>query len=107
MEPKIKLQLIARLGSIENEMQRIINELPPLYSSGFNEAHKEILQELLFTFLDPMDLNTFLGLRTTIGSSTQLPPSLYDCVKSFTKRYVKKNAKPLKGSVANNSLTVG
>ena len=88
-------------------MQRIINELPPPDSSQFNEAHKKILQEFIFTFLDPKDLNTFLGLRTTIGSSTQLPPTLYDCVKSFTKRYVKKNSKPLKGSVVNNSLTVG
>ena len=96
------------MEQIEDEMKRITNELPPLSNSLFNESHKEILQEFLFTFLDPKDLNTFLGLRTTIGSSTQLPPTLNDCIKSFTKRYIKKNAKPrLKGSVANNFLTVG
>ncbi|RIA91745.1 hypothetical protein C1645_104595 [Glomus cerebriforme] len=88
-------------------MKRIINELPPLLTSLFNESHKKILQEFLFTFLDPKDLNTFLGLRTTLGSSIQLPPSLNDCMKSFTERYIKKNAKPRrKGSVVN-SLTVG
>ncbi len=99
---------MTRLEQIENEIKRIKNGLPPLYSSEFNESHKKILQEFLFVFLDPKDLNTFLGLRTTIGSSIQLPPSLNNCIKSFTTHYVKKNAKPLrKGSVVNNSLTLG
>ncbi|CAG8439458.1 21292_t:CDS:2 [Rhizophagus irregularis] len=99
---------LSRLEQIEDEIKRITNELPQISTSLFNESHKEILQEFLFTFLDPKDLNTFLGLRTTAGSSNQLPPSLNDCIKSFTKRYNKKNAKPrIKGSAANNFLTVG
>ncbi|CAG8455838.1 4892_t:CDS:2 [Funneliformis caledonium] len=97
---------LSRLEQIENEMKR--TNLPPPGSSQFNESHKKILQEFLFTFLNPKDLNTFLGLRTTIGSSSQLPPSLNECLNSFTTNYVKKNAKPLrKGLVIKNSLTVG
>ncbi|CAI2177808.1 689_t:CDS:10 [Funneliformis geosporum] len=97
---------LSRLEQIENEMKRA--KLPPISSSQFNELHKKILQEFLFTFLNPKDLNTFLGLRTTIGSSTQLPPSLNECLNSFTTHYVKRNAKTLReGLVIKISLTVG
>ncbi|CAG8461473.1 4302_t:CDS:2 [Diversispora eburnea] len=80
---------LARMKEIEEEMKRIINSW-----NGFP------------LFLIIKDYNTFLGLRTTLGSATQSPPSLIECINSFTLRHVKSNAKSNRSNISN-TLTVG
>ncbi|CAG8453485.1 12517_t:CDS:2 [Cetraspora pellucida] len=95
----------SRLNEIEQEMKHIIgswNGIPLV----FEEFHHNSLNDLFFKFLTPRDLNTFLGLRTTLGSAIQLPPSLPECLAAFTQRYVKKNTKLVRASISNK-LTVG
>ncbi|CAG8515701.1 2799_t:CDS:2 [Dentiscutata erythropus] len=96
---------LLRLNEIEQEMKQIIsswNGIPLM----FEEFHRNSLNDFFFKFLTPKDLNTFLGLRTTLGSAIQLPPSLSECLAAFTHHYVKKNSKPVRASVSN-ILTVG
>ncbi|CAG8586788.1 16297_t:CDS:2 [Cetraspora pellucida] len=95
----------SRLNEIEQEMKHLIgswNGIPLV----FEEFHRNSLNDFLFKFLTPRDLNTFLGLRTTLGSAIQLPPSLPECLAAFTQRYVKKNTKLVRASISN-ILTVG
>ncbi|CAG8470750.1 2927_t:CDS:2 [Paraglomus brasilianum] len=80
---------VARLKEIEQRMIAMYNSWasisPPL-------AEKlSTLEDFLFKFLTPKDVNTFLGLRTTIGSAVYLPPSLNECVNAFTKIHTKSN----------------
>jgi len=85
---------------------KMTNVIYPLESD-----QKSAISEFLFKFLIPKDLNTFLGLRTTVGSALQLPPSFSECIESFTKVYVKTSAQPPrrtpKGLIKANTLTVG
>ncbi|CAG8499664.1 13203_t:CDS:2 [Acaulospora colombiana] len=68
---------LSRLEEIEKEMKRIL-DLWNGFPNVLESLHKNTLRDFLFKFLTPRDLNTFLGLRTTVGSATQLPPSLFD-----------------------------
>ncbi|RHZ59944.1 hypothetical protein Glove_360g30 [Diversispora epigaea] len=99
---------LLRMKEIEEEMKRIINSWNG-FPLVFEEIHRNNLNEFLFKFLTIKDYNTFLGLRTTLGSATQSPPSLIECINSFTLRHVKSNAKNAKPNRSNisNTLTVG
>ncbi|CAG8702897.1 22411_t:CDS:2 [Gigaspora margarita] len=101
----LEITNLLRLDEIEQEMKNIIsswNGIP----LAFEEFHRNSVNDFFFKFLTPKDLNTFLGLRTTVGSATQLPPSLSECLAAFTHLYVKKNSKPVRASISN-ILTVG
>ncbi|CAG8666575.1 1088_t:CDS:2, partial [Acaulospora morrowiae] len=92
---------LQRLKEIEEEMKRIL-DLWNVFPNVFDHWHKDTLDDYLFKFLTPRDLNTFLGLRTTTGSATDLPPSLIECIDSFTRRHVKR----VRPNIVN-TLTVG
>ncbi|CAG8484842.1 7613_t:CDS:2 [Ambispora leptoticha] len=103
---------LSRLDEIEEEMKHLYNNVFINATYPLNDEKERQFSKFLFEFLTPKDLNTFLGLRTTVGSAPQLPPSLQECLESFTKIYVKKSAKPKlnrskAASFSANTLTVG
>ncbi|CAG8582224.1 6229_t:CDS:2 [Ambispora gerdemannii] len=109
----LEIKNLSRLEKIEKEMKHLYNTVFINATYPLSDEQEQQFSKFLFEFLTTKDLNTFLGLRTTVGSAPQLPPSLQECLESFTKIYVKKSAKPkLKRSKtasfsANNTLTVG
>ncbi|KAG9290672.1 hypothetical protein G9A89_011635 [Geosiphon pyriformis] len=102
----LEIKNLQRLEEIENELKKLRSFLTNTSYPLCNLDQKK-LSRFLFEFLTPNDLNTFLGLRTTVGSSPRLPPSLSECIKSFTRVYVKNSAKDPSKSTKTNTLTVG
>ncbi|CAG8580787.1 4056_t:CDS:2 [Paraglomus occultum] len=78
---------VARLKEIEQRMIAIHNSWASISPSLSEKL--STLEDFLFKFLTPKDVNTFLGLRTTVGSAVYLPPSLNECVNAFTKIHTK------------------
>ncbi|KAI9245078.1 hypothetical protein BDA99DRAFT_543771 [Phascolomyces articulosus] len=74
---------IERLGMIQKQLRTI-------------EHSKNGLQQLLFNTLSHEDWRIFLHIRTTAGGNTfhVMPPSLNECIDTFTRVYQKPNAKP-------------
>lgn len=101
-------------------MNQVLNHLDLYDPQAIERFLFEVLPLLLHTtlyiiiiinnenqFLEPEDWRIFLNLRTTIGRVHGImPPSLGDCLSSFTQIYEKRNAKPRRPG-QRYQLTVG
>ncbi|RUP51447.1 hypothetical protein BC936DRAFT_148124 [Jimgerdemannia flammicorona] len=97
---------VARLKEIEEEMVRLV----ALYTNPASDltAKQNLLQTFFFTTLHPPDIRPFLHLRTTTGSRlARMPPTLNECLVSFTTVHERKNFQPVRKGVKPSTLTVG